>query len=207
MKFSLIMPTKNRHEYIKEALEAILLQGVDLEVIVVDDGDKPEIPNDSRIKYVRGDGTGITGAMNKGLQMATGDVYMEANDDDVLCRFSLEKIEKALEESGAKWGYGLIERGGSTYGSPWSMRDMMQHNIVPQPAAFWTREAMELVGVMDPENDLVSDYEYWLRLGSVYEPVFINEVLAFYREWEGQLTKTASAKQLEQAQNVRRKYA
>lgn len=207
MKFSAIIPTLGRSEYLKEAVDAILKQTYqDFEIIVVNDGEYVELPNDQRILQFPGEKKGITGAMNLGMKVAKGDVFCEANDDDKLLPHAFERVNETLKD-GAYWCYGLIERGGGHYGQPWDYQTLKRNNIVPQPAAFWTRKSYEEVGAMNGENDLVSDYEYWLRLGKNWEPVFINEPLAWYREWPGQITQSRQAEQLAQAQKVREKYA
>ena len=57
---------------------------------------------------------------------------------------------------------------------------------------------------MDEENDLVSDYDYWLRLGSKFNPKFLDMIMAEYRIHDGQITSRIPQEQLAQADNVRK---
>ena len=59
---------------------------------------------------------------------------------------------------------------------------------------------------MDETNDLVSDYEYWLRLGSKYKPVFWNRIMAYYTIHPEQITQKIGDEQMRQARNVMMKY-
>lgn len=207
MKFSILMPTFNRGEYIREAVDSILNQKVDLELIIKDGGESIEhlLPKDDRIKYIWNKDRGITDAINQAIQASAGDIISWANDDDILEESILETVEKEIE--GNEWLYGKIAlTSGGELGSEWDLQRMLKVNIVPQPTVYWTRKAMEEIGLMDEDNDLVSDYDYWLRLGMKYTPKFLNIIMAKYRIHEGQITSQIPAEQLAQAQKVRQKY-
>jgi len=205
MKFSIITPTFNRGKYILEAVDSILSQDVDLELIIKDGGDSIEhlLPKDDRIKYVWNKDRGITDAMNQGLKIATGDIISWANDDDILVPGVLKRVEQEMD---CEWLYGKIKlTGGGELGQEWSLDKMMKVNIVPQPSVYWTRKALEEVGLMDEENDLASDYAYWIELGKRYTPKFLNEVMATYRIHDDQITSKIPTEQLAQAEKVRNK--
>lgn len=88
---SVIVPCYNSERYIHRCLESILKQTYsNLEVIVVNDGstDKSEeiikSINDSRIKYIYQDNSGVSAARNKGIENATGDFITFVDSDDTI---------------------------------------------------------------------------------------------------------------------------
>lgn len=209
MKISVLIPTFNRPQFIKGAIDAILSQDGDFEIIVKDGGESIEhiLPKDDRIKYIWNKDRGITDAMNQAMRAATGDVFVWANDDDRISEDTFKFVKQNLRK---KWGYGLIRmtngQESKLWGSPWNYDKLKHGNFVPQPSVYWTREAYEAVGEMSEENDLVSDYEYWLRLGSKFEPDFWNRVMADYTIHADQITQKITSEQLRQADNVKKLY-
>src|SRR5437899_1603331 len=76
---SVIITTRNRSKYLREAIESVLAvrsQKFDLEVIVVDDGstdDTPEVLKQYPVVHLRTSGIGMANARNTGLRAAKGD--------------------------------------------------------------------------------------------------------------------------------------
>jgi len=207
MKISAFMPTFNRPDFIVKAVEAILAQDYDnFEIIVKDGGDSIEhlLPKDDRIRYIGGRDRGITDAMNQAMAKATGDIFVWANDDDLIApgtfRFVIDNI------GGHKWLVGRILMGDQLYGETYNYERLKQNNIVPQPAVYWKRDLYNELGGMCEDQDLTSDYEYWLRIGKKYEPIWTDRVLANYTVHEGQITQKITGEQLAQAEQTRKKY-
>jgi len=207
MKISAFMPTFNRPDFIVKAVEAILAQDYDnFEIIVKDGGDSIEhlLPKDARIRYIGGRDRGITDAMNQAMAKATGDIFVWANDDDLIApgtfRFVIDNI------GGHKWLVGRILMGDQLYGETYNYERLKQNNIVPQPAVYWKRDLYNELGGMCEDQDLTSDYEYWLRIGKKYEPIWTDRVLANYTVHEGQITQKITGEQLAQAEQTRKKY-
>lgn len=210
MRISVLIPTYNRPNFIRGAVDAILEQTGDFEIIIKDGGESIEhlLPKDDRIKYIWNKDRGITDAMNQAMRVATGDVFVWANDDDRIAPGTFEYVRKNLGK--AKWGYGYIMMTNGVsemkWGQEWDYNKLKQGNFVPQPSVYWTREAYETVGEMSEENDLVSDYEYWLRLGSRFEPAFFDRIMAFYTLHKDQITQKITGEQLRQANEVKKLY-
>lgn len=202
------MPTFNRRDLILESVNSVLSQDYDDFELIIKDGGEPIfdiLPKDPRIKYIWGKDRGITDAMNQAMKIAEGDVFNWCNDDDLMKEGTLKYISENLGDS--KWCFGKIEQSnGEVSGRAWNLNEMLRRNIVPQPSVFWTREAMNEVGLMSEDEDLVSDYEYWLRLGSKFEPLFLDRVMALYRIHPNQITATIPQEQLAQAGRVAKRY-
>ena len=110
MKISVVTTTFNSEKTVADTIESVLAQThKDIEYIVVDGASKDstmdivkkyESAFEGKIKYVSERDTGIYNAMNKGLQMATGDVVGTLNSDDFFADNSvLETINNAFETS------------------------------------------------------------------------------------------------------------
>lgn len=208
------MPTFNRPLFITRAIEGIMNQSYqDWELIIQNGGESlvDVIPVDHRIKLFEEKDKGITDAMNKGMIRATGDIFNWQNDDDCMTPETLQTVINNIGDY--QWIYGYIYmtdelRGSGNYwGQPWEgIKHLIEGNHVPQPSVFWTRKAYQEIGLMDESEDLTSDYEYWLRLASHYEPLFLDRIMAFYYLHDQQLTHTHTAEQIAQARRTAQKY-
>jgi glycosyltransferase involved in cell wall biosynthesis len=93
------MPVKNGANYLKEALENIKKQNVNIEIILVDDGsidDTSQIAESFGCKIIKNNtSTGQVIAKNIALKQATGDYVIFHDHDDVLTNNSLNRF---LEE-------------------------------------------------------------------------------------------------------------
>ncbi len=211
-KFSIIIPTFNRGSFILGAVNAILQQDYEnFEIIIKDGGTNPVfnlLPQDPRIIYVWGKDRGITDAMNQGMRLATGDIFSWANDDDRMAEGTLSFVAENMLDN--KWGYGRIlmksEKDSLVWGEPWNFQQLKEGNFVPQPSVYWTREALNEVGYMSEEEDLTSDYEFWLRLGSKFTPIFWDRIMAYYTIHPNQITQSRQREQLLQAKRTAAKY-
>lgn len=212
MKFSIIMPTFDRPQFVHRAIMAVLEQDWDDWELVVQNGGEPmDNPyDDPRIRLFNEKDGGITDAMNRGMARASGDVFCWANDDDEMAPGTLRWVSESLSEG---WGYGLIEMTDGQSSHLWgntdpslTLSDLLGGNFVPQPSVFWTREAYEDVGPMSEEHDLTSDYDYWIRLWKFQEPQRFDRVMAKYSLHPGQITQTRMAEQLRQAGETAKKH-
>lgn len=210
-KISVLIPTFNRPNFIRGAVEAILSQDYDnFEIIIKDGGESIEhlLPKDDRIKYIWNKDRGITDAMNQAMKEATGDIFVWANDDDRITPGTFKYVVENIGDD--KWAYGYINmtngKESIIWGQPWNYETLKLTNIVPQPSVYWTREAFEEVGYMCEEQDLTSDYEYWLRLGSKFEPKFFDRIMADYTLHKDQITQKIMGEQLRQANETKKKY-
>ena len=107
MKFSIITPVRNGERFLVSCIESVLSQSYpDVEHIFVDgrstDGTLTILAEYSkthpdRIKYVSGYDNSIGEAWNKGLRMATGDVFGWLGADDILYPDALRLIDWSLE--------------------------------------------------------------------------------------------------------------
>lgn len=187
-RFSLWMGTVDRPQFIQEAIFAIVEQSFeDWELIIVDCGNSIEylLPLNSRIKYVHYEQKIGLEFIDVCAQMSNGVICNMASDDDVMLPGTLQHVYETI--GNAKWLYGQLVTHpyGQVQGVPWSYEYLKRANIVPAPATFWKRELHDEFGIWD-KNLACCDYDYWLRIGSKYEPVFTPRTLVRYRLHPGQ---------------------
>src|SRR5512147_2631117 len=102
---SIAIPTRNRAKILRELLNSILSQTVSpKEVVVVDDSDNGDTKNLVRqmlrnfsdrgieIKYVRGEGEGVTQARNISITHTTSEIHCSLDDDVVLDKDYIKEI-------------------------------------------------------------------------------------------------------------------
>ena len=104
MKFSIVITTYNRLEFLKRAIASALNQTVPCEVVVVDDAS-----TDDTEAYVRSLGTPViyhrnatnlnhAGSVNAGVEVSTGDWIKFLDDDDYLAEDCVEKMGQAIAQ-------------------------------------------------------------------------------------------------------------
>jgi glycosyltransferase involved in cell wall biosynthesis len=104
IKFSVLLPTRNRLEFLKYAVETVLKQDYeDWEVIISDNCSEQDIRgyvqslNDSRIKYYRTkDSVQVTENWNNALEKSTGDYVIMLGDDDGLTKGYFTTISRLI---------------------------------------------------------------------------------------------------------------
>ena len=119
---SIVMPAYNAEKYIGECIDSILSQTfTDWELIIVDDGSSDGTPlicrqyagKDPRIKVIRQENRGVSGARNRGLENVSGGYIAFVDADDYLPPESLSvRVELICGADMAVAGYELFNKGG-----------------------------------------------------------------------------------------------
>ena len=102
MKISVIIPTYNRADKVREAIGSVQRQTYPAhEIIVVDDGSRSDaaaiVAHEMRVKYIYQTNAGISVALNNAILQATGDWIAILGDDDLFLPVKLEECVKALK--------------------------------------------------------------------------------------------------------------
>ncbi len=106
MKFSVVIPTRNRLDLLKYAVASILGQDYsDWEIVVSDNASVEDIEgyikslNEPRIKYSRSETfLSITESWNKCIDLSTGDYILMIGDDDILLKNHFQIIRNLIEK-------------------------------------------------------------------------------------------------------------
>ncbi len=186
---SVVMPVRDAEATLPEAVESVLFeQGVDLELVVVDDGSSDGGPRwlarrgqgEPRLRLLRSGGRGVAAALQTGLAAAEGEFVARMDADDVCLagRFaaSLERFEQepALDLVAVQvepWpppvtGLGLRRYVAWQNGlrSPDEhARERFVEAPVCHPAVTFRTETVRRLGGYR-EGPFPEDYELWLRM-------------------------------------------
>lgn len=106
MKFSVLLPTRNRLDYLKYAIETVRRQEYDdWEIIISDNFSEDDIAgyvrslNEARIKYYRTESfLPVTDNWNLALSKSTGDYVIMLGDDDCLMNGYFKTMSRLIEE-------------------------------------------------------------------------------------------------------------
>jgi glycosyltransferase involved in cell wall biosynthesis len=182
MDVSVIVSTRNRWPFVATAIQSVLAQeGVDLELIVVDDASTDETRKrlqalgDPRVlvlhQPVR---QGVSRSRNKGMESARGRWVAFLDDDDFWAPHYLRaQLDTASgDESFIVSPVVAVARGGSLRrvvrpqrGASSASR-MLYRTLVAPPSAVLAKAAhVRDVGGSDPGLSLLADWDLWLRLG------------------------------------------
>jgi len=200
--FSIITCTWNSEPYLSQSIESVLAQDYPhIEYIFVDGGSTDgtlarikSLPRPYRlVTNVRG---GISRAMNEGISIATGDVIAHLHSDDYYVGPQvLSSVAHHLQSSGRNWLFGRILRDvdgelhPENFISPrYSYSRLLRANFIPHPATFVRREFIQRAGGFDNRLKYAMDYDLWLKLGELGEPVQLDLPLAAFREHQGSLS-------------------
>ncbi len=186
---SVLMPVHNAAARVQRSIESVLSQtGVDLELIVVDDGstdgslDVIRSTVDERVQVLtrsRASG-GPAVPRNIALCQARGDWIAFIDDDDYWLPGKLAGQAAAGDGVAVVYSRCLVDdlRGANDlmdYHTRFALADdhlpsgdvtaqLIQRNFVPMLTAMTRRSCLERVGAFNARHSGIDDYELWLRL-------------------------------------------
>lgn len=198
---SVIMPVYNGEKYIKQAVDSVYAQNVDLELLVIDDGSTDETRTvlepymkRSDFRYLLNEkNMGAAGSRNRGVKAAAGEYVAFLDADDWWEEGKLAEQIRVMEESGCvlcSTGRELMNPDGSSTGRyiPVKQRvtykDLLRHNSINCSSVLLRREtALEFPMEYDDSHE---DYITWLKILKKYgNAVGINKPYLKYRLSEG----------------------
>ena len=186
-RFSVITPNYNGARFLAQSLQSVHQQrqaGVAVEHIVVDalstDGSlKILTPYDNSITLLREQDSGPANAINKGLDLASGDVLAWLNADDLYMPQTLQRVADVFAQNPqCAFCFGrcvIINESGAEIRKPItrfkeaffplsSQFTLQTINYISQPAMFFRREAYAAAGPLREDLKAAWDYEFLLRL-------------------------------------------
>jgi glycosyltransferase involved in cell wall biosynthesis len=195
---SIVIPSFNQGKYIRDTLESILQQAYRrCEVIVMDGGSTDETisvlqsyAHVPEIRWVSERDRGVVHAVNKGLAAAQGDLVAIQSSDDVYCPQAFEHvIAQFLANPGVGMVYGQsikIDAQGRELGrypsGAFSLENVfLMKTWIPQPATFFRRELLDVVGGWDDRIPYTPDTDLYIRLAFRTQVIKLNEYLSRHR--------------------------
>lgn len=116
---SVIIPVYKVEAYLTACVKSVQAQTYqNIEIILVDDGSPDNCPKmcdefaaqDSRIRVIHKENGGLSSARNAGIEAAKGEYLAFLDSDDLWTPFFLERLHRAIEETGADFSVCLFCR-------------------------------------------------------------------------------------------------
>ena len=198
---TIVVPTFNRAEWLRGAIDSGLAQDYEqLELLVVDDGstdgtaellsEYEQRCHGDRFRVVSQANAGQAVAINRGWDLARGELVGYLADDDLLAPGAVSRlVEELVADPGCAVvypGYHLIEADGAVIDTirpiDYSPQEAVRlHDTIIGPGALIRREALGVAGTWDPELRWIGDLILWVRLGVRGRLKRVAEPLASWR--------------------------
>jgi glycosyltransferase involved in cell wall biosynthesis len=179
--FSVIIPSYNRREMLKSALDSVLSQSFrDYEVIVVDDGSDDSTDEmialyGKAVKYIKQKNSGVSSARNRGIKTAASPYIALLDSDDLWHKDKLMKDAEFLKNnpdikihqsediwirSGKRVNPGKkhIKKEGRIF------PESLELCMISPSSAVLSVELFEKYGFFDENLQACEDYDLWLRI-------------------------------------------
>lgn len=204
---SVLIPVYNGAAFVATAVNSALTQrGVDVDVIVIDDGSTDATPQvlDSfgdRIRVIRQANAGHVKSRNNGAQLAKGEwlAFLDA-DDEWLPDKLMKQLERADGETKLIYtervNFGDIERVTTTQSATQQLLEgdlfeplLLRGNFITVSSAMIRKDVFDKLGGFDESLVVCEDWDLWLRYTGQGWPVgVVREPLTRYRWHAGAMT-------------------
>jgi glycosyltransferase involved in cell wall biosynthesis len=200
LRVSVVIPTRNRSDLLRVTLSSALRQrGVDLQVIVIDDGSTDGTASmvdgfpDRRVHLLRLDQrSGMGAARNRGIAAATGEWIAFLDDDDLWAPDKLARQIQAAEEARRVWVFAgdvnvdadLKVLTGEPPPTPDEVvASLPRYNSVPTGSSnvVVRSDVLARAGHFDSTFHRIADWDMWLRLAEIGPPACVRLPLVAYR--------------------------
>jgi glycosyltransferase involved in cell wall biosynthesis len=214
---SIVIPSFNQARFLEATLDSLLSQIYPcLEILVIDGGSTDgslEIiqcyaPRLSH--WVSEPDAGQADAINKGLKTAKGEIVAWLNSDDLVLPGAISEAVEALRahpEAVMVYADGVLIDGQSQlldwhryrrYG----LLDLLCFDVLLQPTVFMRRRALEKVGLLRSDLELILDHELWIRLAALGPLVHVPSYWAAERTHPEAKTVAAAAEFASEARRL-----
>ncbi|OLT58505.1 glycosyltransferase family 2 protein [Moorena bouillonii] len=220
MKFSVVITTYNRLDLLKRAIESALAQTFPCEIVIVDNGSSDGTEDyvqersealtrageQSLVYHRNSDNRGHSKAVNKGVELATGDWIKLLDDDDYLARNCIEEMANAIAlhpkavicscQSAQVDTLGAELSVTRQVGSPQRLyiaQEDIHYGMLLEMVPFGTpaqvafsRDGFLSSGGWDSSLDTnFDDIDSWIQIAQFGDAIFINKCLAYRTIWSG----------------------
>jgi len=211
---SVIIPTCNRSNSLKEALLSVLDQTFkDFEIVLVNDGGEnispilDSIHSSGKIIYIEhGKNRGVGAARNTAIKAARGTYLAYLDDDDIYYPNHLETLISYLESGSHRVAYTdshqeflewitdrYVSKGKKdAFGVDFDRQKLLVQNYIPTLNIAHQRDILNEIGLFDEELVTHEDWDLWIRLSQKYDFHHIKKITAAFRSSSGPM-RSASA--------------
>jgi glycosyltransferase involved in cell wall biosynthesis len=216
---SVVTPSYNQARFIEDTLASVRNQTYDhVEHIIVDGGSDDGTldilrAHDDTIRWISEDDDGQSDAINKGFDMAKGEIVGWLNSDDVYYDIGVfDRVVSYIDQYDTEVVYGdmaLLDADSNVLKfqivPDFDYDKLLRYCFIEQPALFFTAEALNGER-LDTDLAYVMDYELWLRLAREYEFHHVDDVLAGDRNHENRKILHDREQMKREGKEMRRTY-
>lgn len=202
-KVSIVLPTYNQAQFLREAITGIVEQTFsDYELVVVDDGSTDSTPellrelgSEVAFKHITQSNRGLARALNRGFSDTVGEYLTWTSSDNIMLASMLEVLASALDDDPAlgvayaDWFF--INEQGDQIGR-YRTLDFDRHLLLRQNFVhccfLFKRECLERAGGYDPAFKYYEDWEFWVRVSREFRMLRISTPLYLYRLHSSSMT-------------------
>ena len=215
-KVSVILPTYNRAEFLRSAIESVLKQTyTDLEIIVSDDKSTDHTEEvvrsfkDERIKYIRNKGNkGVSAARNSAIMASKGEYIAFLDDDDEWLPDKLKRQVEVLDHSrpntcGIHSNLLVIDKttGNIIPFDPVTKKfkgNLLNQFSIGDPIRTSTviirKRCLDEIGLFDETISYMEDRDLWVRLSINWDFEYISKsLIKYYVHGNAQLSQNLDA--------------
>ncbi|MGE5458632.1 MAG: glycosyltransferase, partial [Methanococcaceae archaeon] len=214
---SIIVPTFNRPEFLRESIGSILSQTYkNLEIVVVNDAgsDVQDLINefkDKRIRYIKHEqNKGLAASRNTGIINANGKYIAYLDDDDVYYPDHIEALVECLKKNNIRVAYTdayrahqqkkddkyIITHKDIPYSFDFDYEKILWGNFIPVLCIMHEKACLEEVGMFDEKLLSHEDWDLWIRMSRKYEFKHIKKCTCEFR-WRTDGSTMTSSKETE----------
>lgn len=199
MRVSIITPCYNGAEFIEQTINSVCHQTYpNVEHIIIDGGsDDATVSiiepyrNLPHLNWISEADLGQAHAINKGFELAEGDIIGWLNTDDYYATDAIARVVNYFQQHpDAMMVYAdaqAIDQSGRSYGLRANVQpcdfDGLVHtgDFIVQPAAFFRASVLDKVGLLDTSLIYTLDYEFWIRLAKCFPLHYMSGCVAYER--------------------------
>lgn len=195
---SVIMPTYNRKNVIKNAIDSVLNQTYsNFELVIIDDGSTDGTENfikdvyseyisNKKIKYIKTSNGGVSKARNIGLNNSNGDIIAYLDSDNIWDKKFLEKNVFVMDKYSCNTVYSAIKLIDNNKNIskvkevPYDRNKLLEENFIDLNIFTHKKFLYDELGGFDENLTRLVDWDLILKYTKDNEPFFIHDVLANY---------------------------
>jgi glycosyltransferase involved in cell wall biosynthesis len=191
---SVIIPTYNRMDVLKNAIESVLAQTYqDFELFIIDDGSTDNTREmlaeyGERVTYLFQENRGVSSARNLGIRSSTGRFVAFLDSDDVWLPEKLERQVAIMEQNPdlqlchteeiwIRRGVRVNPKKKHKKHSGYIFQYCLPLCVISPSSVMIRRTLFEKIGDFDESLPACEDYDLWLRITKEYPVYFIEEPL------------------------------